>query len=232
MTNALFPGRPEVPEIPAPEEPGDEPAAAPRLRLSRPSRDAVQLRAMSLDSLLPPEHAARIVWAYVERVDVAPLLAGVKVVEGEAGRPAIDPRVMLALWLFAAIDGVGAAREIARLSHEHAAYAWICGGVEVGRTRLAEFRSSSEGFMDDLLTRGVAALLAEGLVTLERVAQDGMRVRASAGAASFRREGKLAEALADARAQVAALKAELEGDDAVASRRRAAARARIGWSGP
>src|SRR5208283_6058623 len=106
--------------------------------------------------------------------------------ERHAGRSAIDPRILLALWLFATLKGVGSARELARLCEYHLAYRWICGGVSVNYHTLSDFRTEHEAFLDGLLTQGVAALMHEGLVTLERVAQDGMRVRASAGAASFR----------------------------------------------
>ena len=78
-----------------------------------------------------------------------------------------------------------------------------------------------------MLTKGVATLMAEGLVELNRVAQDGMRVRASAGAASFRRRPTLEEALATAQQQVEALREEVEEDPAATDRRQKAARERV-----
>src|SRR5207244_5388162 len=101
-------------------------------------------------------------------------------------RPASDPQVLLALWLFATSQGVGSARQLARLCSEHDAYRWLRGGVPVDYHLLAAFRVAHEAALDELFTTILATLLHTGLLTLERVAQDGMKVRASAGAASFR----------------------------------------------
>jgi hypothetical protein len=133
---------------------------------------------------------------------------------------------MLALWLYATLRGVGSARELARRCETDLPFQWICGGVSVNYHTLADFRTAHVAFLDDLLTKSVALLMQQELVTLDRVAQDGMRVRASAGAASFRREPTLQEHLADARAQVEALKVELESDPAAANERQRAARER------
>jgi transposase len=157
----------------------------PKARIVEARRDPVELRVVDLDSLLAPEHPARTVWAFVQGLDLAPLYARIKAVEGHAGRPAGDPRVFMALWLYATLDGVGSARALERLSGEHHAYRWICGGVAVNCHTLADFRVAHAQFLGDLLTRGVAALMLNGTVTLNRVAQDGVRVRAGAGSGSF-----------------------------------------------
>jgi transposase len=184
------------------------------------------LRPIDLESLLPEDHRARIVWAYVEGVDLAPLYQDIAAVEGEAGRPATDPKILLALWLYATLEGVGAARALDRLCTTHVAYQWLCGGVSMNYHTLADFRTAQGAFLDTLLTQGVAALLAHGLVTLERVAQDGVRVRASAGAASFRRRPTLEACLAEAEAQVRTLRAELEAHPGATTARQRAARER------
>jgi transposase len=184
------------------------------------------MRAASLDSLLPEDHRARVVWEYVEGLDLAPLYAKIRSVEGHAGRDATDPGILLALWLYATLDGVGAARQLARLCEEHVAYQWICGGVSMNYHTLSDFRVAHPEFLDDLLTQSVATLMHEGLVTLDRVAQDGMRVRANAGAASFRRRKTLEECQAEAKEQVEALAKELEEDPASSNRRQDAARRR------
>jgi transposase len=208
-----------------PPTPRPRPAAGtPRLRPLQ--RCQVEMRCASLDQLLPPEHDARLVWAYVEGVDIAPLLQGVKAVAGQPGRDANDPRVLLALWLFATIDGVGSARELDRLSQEHLAYQWLCGGLTVNYHALSDFRKDHVSFLDQLLTDGVATLLHEGLIELQRVAQDGMKVRASAGASSFRREKSLQHCLEEAQEQVAALRSQVDEDSGAASRRQEAARQR------
>ena len=165
-------------------------------------------------------------WEYVEGLDLSALYEQIRAVEGRAGRDAIDPRILLALWLYATLDGVGSARQLARLCEDHVAYRWICGGVSVNYHTLSDFRTAHAEFLDDLLTQSVATLMHEGLVTLQRVAQDGMRVRASAGAASFRRRATLEECQAEAREQVEALRQELEADPGACNRRQQAARQR------
>ena len=165
-------------------------------------------------------------WEYAERLDLTPLYAGIRSVEGGAGRDAIDPKILLALWLYATLDGVGSAREVDRLCKDHVAYRWICGGVSVNYHTLSDFRTEHVGILDELLTQSAATLMHQGLVTLKRVAQDGMRVRANAGASSFRRRKMLEACQAEAREQVDSLRAELDADPSAESRRRAAARRR------
>jgi len=195
-------------------------------RLQRPNRGQVELRSVDLDGLLPADHRARLVWAFVEGLDLAPLYDRIKAVEGHAGRPPIDPAILTALWLYATLEGVGSARALDRLCGEHDAYRWLCGGVGVNYHTLAAFRVDEADVLDRLLTASVAALLADGLVTMAVVAQDGVRVRAGAGAASYRRRPTLERFLAQAEAQVATLKRELEDDPAATSRRVVAARER------
>ena len=194
--------------------------------MERPNRAQLELRSVDLDGLLPPDHRARIVWEFVEGLDLSPLYAGIRAVEGGAGRPAIDPAILTALWLYATLEGVGSARALDRLCEQHDAYRWIAGGVSVNYHTLAEFRVAHAEVLDALLTRSVATLLSAGLVTLTRVAQDGVRVRASAGAASFRRRARLQACVDEAEAQVRALRRELDEDPAATSRRQAAARTR------
>ena len=74
---------------------------------------------MDLESLLALDHPARAVWEFVESLDLSPLYAKVQAVEGVAGRPAIDPRIYMTLWLYATIEGVGSARALERLNGGH-----------------------------------------------------------------------------------------------------------------
>jgi transposase len=210
-----------------PEQPvarGRAAGGAPRLR--RAERRQVELRAVSLEELLPAEHRVRQVWKFVEGLDLRPLYDRIKAVEGHPGHPPADPRLLVALWLYATLEGVGSARELDRLCREHVAYQWLAGGVGMNPKTLADFRVSHGGLLERLLSDGFAALLKAGIARLERVAQDGMRVRASAGAASFRRAPTLQECRRAAEARVASLRAELEADPAASSRRQAAARQR------
>ncbi len=197
-----------------------------RARVLLPNRAQIELRPSDLESLLPEGHRARIVWGFVAGQDLTALYAGIKAVEGGVGRAAIAPEILYALWLYATLEGVGSARKLARLTREHDAYRWICGGVQVNYHTVADFRSQSEEALDALLTENIAGLMAAGVVKLKGVAQDGMRVRACAGAASFRREEKLKGHLETARAQVAALKQEVEDDPSAEARRGKAARER------
>lgn len=195
-------------------------------RVLLPNRAQVELRASDLESLLPEGHRARVVWAYVEQTDLSGIYAGIKAVEGGSGRTPIAPEILFALWLYATVEGVGSARAIARLTQAHDAYRWICGGVQVNYHTLSDFRAEHETVFDGLLTASVAALLSVGAVQLKRVAQDGMRVRASAGASSFRRKNTLERCLEEARAQVETLKQQTEDDPGAQTRRQHAARER------
>lgn len=195
-------------------------------RVLLPNRAQLELRPSDLESLLPEGHRARVVWAYVEQADMSRLYAGIKAVDGGSGRTPIAPEILLALWLYATVEGVGSARAISRLTQEHDAYRWICGGVQVNYHTVSDFRTEHGAALDGRLTDSVAALLAVGAVKLKRVAQDGMRVRASAGAASFRRRGTLERCLEGARQQVEALKRQVEDDPGARTRKQQAARAR------
>jgi transposase len=199
----------------------------PRLRCA--NRQQVEFRACAWDDLIPEDHQVRIVWAYVDGLDLSPLLEAIHAVEGHAGAPPADPRILMALWLYATLRGIGSARELARRCDPQkgeVAFQWICGGVSMNHHTLSDFRVGPMELLDQLLTEGVAVLRHEGLVDLERVAQDGMRVRASAGASSFRRRKTLEEHLAEAESHLEALKQELDVDAAAGSRRQQAARQR------
>lgn len=191
-----------------------------RLRLAR--RNQVEFVSAALDDMLPEDHWVRLVWQHIQTLDVSGFLADIKAVDGQPGRDATDPRILMCLWVVALSEGIGSARRLAELSERDLAYRWICGGVTVNRDLLASFRSSSEAKLDALLTQTVAALMKTGVVTLNAVAQDGMKVRASAGAASFRREATLKDCLEAARKQVEHLKGELNGDSDALNKRDAA----------
>ena len=195
-------------------------------RLLQPNRSQVELRASDLESLLDQGHRARLVWGYVVRQDLSKLFEAIKARGSNAGRAAIDPRILFALWLYATLEGVGSGRELTRLSLEHDAYRWICGGVSVNYHAINDFRAGNEALMDELLTDNVAALAAAGAISLERVAQDGMRVRADAGAASFRRQASLDEHLSQARELLQTIKTQAQTDPGQAKRQAQAAQLR------
>lgn len=220
------PSQPVLVDVPAVQPIPVAPPETGRPRLREVNRAQLEWRPLDLDSLLPDDHRARLVWEYVVGLDLRALYARIQAVEGHAGAPATDPRLLLALWLQATLDGVGSARALARLCEEHVAYQWLCGGLSVNYHTLADFRTAHVEVLDTLLTQSVATLLAERLVTLERIAQDGVRVRASAGAASFRRRSTLTQCLAEAEAHVQALRTELDTEPGATSQRQRAARDR------
>ena len=205
--------------LPEPEPRASKPRARGKAKIHRADRRQTRLLPTNLDALLPAEHQARAVWAYVDQLDLSSLYEAVRSTEGYAGRPAIDPKILLSLWLYATIDGVGSARALERLCREHLAYQWICGGLTVHNVTLTKFRTGKLDVLDALLTQSVAVLRHQKLVDLKRVAQDGMRVRASAGAASFRRKKSLGLCLHEAKKQVERLRRELDEDPGVASKR-------------
>jgi transposase len=197
---------------------------APRLR--EPVRDQVELRAVDIDSLLGLDHAARLIWAYVQQLDLSELEDAIKSREGTPGHPTITPRLLMALWLYATSEGVGSARALERLCESHDAYRWLCGGVSVNYHTLSDFRVAHGDLLDRLLTENLAALCANGLIDVNTLAQDGVRVRASAGAASFRRRATLEQHLVVARETVERLKRELDGDPGISNQRIHAAKER------
>lgn len=180
--------------------------------IQRANRQQIEMRMAALDSLVPEDHKVRIVWEMAKEYDLSKLYGYIDAIEGEAGRPAIDPLILVALWLYATTEGVGSARELARLCEEHIAYQWILGGVSVNYHTLADFRVNYESELDEILTENVAALMSEGIVSLDRTAQDGICVRASAGSGSFRRQARLEAFLIEAEKEVKALKEMGEND--------------------
>jgi transposase len=172
----------------------------------------MQWRDASLDQLIPSDHRVRAVWAYVDSLDVKPLYGKIQAVEGGVGRDAVDPKILMALWMFAIIEGVSSARHLARLCQRDLPYMWICGEVGVNHHLLSDFRTQHGEFLDQLLTDTIATLLHQQIVTLETVAQDGMRVRAHAGSSSFRRRKTLEECRREAAEQVQKLRDENDDD--------------------
>lgn len=194
-------------------------------RVLRPERRQVALRAVDLDGLLPADHLARLVWEWVESQDLSTLYEAIEARGSRPGRPAIDPRLLLALWLYALSESIGSAREIERLCERDLPYMWLAGDVGVNYHALSDFRSGHGALVDKLLVMSVMGLMSQGLVQLDRLAVDGVRVRANAGQASFRRRASLERLEAEAQAHVAALKQEV-GAAPAAGQRRAAAAAR------
>lgn len=196
------------------------------VRLREPNRKQVILHPSDLDALLGPEHPARALWRVLEGLDLARFYQPIKARAGSAGRDASDPRMLLALWLNALSEGINSARELERQCEAHVAYRWICGGVRVNYHTLSDFRSGNGAALEELFTEVVGMLMAQHLITLWRVAQDGTRVRASAGAASFRRKARLKACLRTAHQHLEQLAREAQADPTQCSARQQAAEVR------
>lgn len=213
-------------ELPEQGKPGAAGTALGAPRLREPRRDQIELRAMDIESLIGEDHPVRVIWAYVEGLDLSELEDRIKARGNRPGHPATSPRLLLALWLYATSEGVGSARALERLCNSHDAYRWLCGGVSVNYHTLADFRVGCTDLLDRLLGEHLAALAKAGLVDLDTLAQDGVRVRANAGASSFRREATLDRQLATAQAVVDELKREVEAGSDASNRRIKAAKER------
>ena len=195
-------------------------------RVMRPDRRQLRWDMVDLEGLLPADHRARVVWSFVESLDLSELYERVKSRDGAAGRPAADPAVLLSLWLYATVEGVGSARELERLAESDAAYRWLAGGVPVNHRGLADFRVESVEALDRLLTQSVTALIGEGLISLDEIAVDGTKIRASASKESFKTGEKLLKVEAAVAERLASLRQELSSDPGASSRRGQAARER------
>ena len=184
-------------------------AAAGQPRFHRADRDVI-VPAMKLDLLIESDHPARAVWRFVEGLDLSVLYGRIRAREHTRGRSPIDPRILVALWLYAILYGVLSARRLAELSTHHNAFRWLAGGVSVNHHTLADFLVADVAFVEQLLKYSLDVLAKENLVDLQRVGQDGMRVRASAGAASFHRQATLERIIKDAEAKLQKLQQQAQ----------------------
>ncbi len=195
------------------------------VRLRVPERRQMAMVVECPDDLVPAGHAVRMVMALVETLDLSRFSEPIKAREGVAGRDATDPRLLVALWLYGCIRGIGSARELARRCEESAAFGWLCGGVTVNHRLLSDFRGDHGAALDELFTQVIASLVDKEVVVVSRVSQDGVRVRVSAGAGSFRREERLQKLLAESKQHVEELRRQLENPEysaGLSSKQRAA----------
>jgi transposase len=176
-----------------------------RRRLKPIDRKQLVLRPVDVERLIEDDHPARAMWELVGQLDLSRYYAPIKVVEGDAGRSATDPRLLISLWLYAYSRGVSSARELARLCQYEPGCQWLTGLEGVNYHTLSDFRVDYKAALDDLFVQLLGVLSAEGLVTLEQVMHDGTKVHANAGVDTFRREERLRAHLEAARAQVEAM---------------------------
>ena len=176
------------------------------------------------DDLVSADHPVRMVMAVVEKLDLDRFHEPIKARAGQAGRDATDPQLLVALWLYACTRGIGSARELARRCEDSAAFRWLCGGVSVNHRLLSDFRTDHSAALDALFTQVIASLVDKDVVHVSRVSQDGVRVRVSAGASSFRRQERLEQLLRQARQHVEQLRRQVDSPEhaALSARQRAA----------
>src|SRR5271157_5709166 len=193
----------------APRKAAPAPCPSP-VRLRTPERRQMEMVPRCLDDLVSPEHPVRRVAQVAEHLDMAAFYQTIKAREGVPGRDATDPKLLVTLWLYACIRGIGSAHELARQCQENLAFLWLLGGVTVNHRLLSDFRSVGGSALDQLFTQVVASLVDQGVVKVSRISQDGVRVRVGAGASSFRREERLEKLLEEAQQHVRELREELD----------------------
>lgn len=198
------------------------------VRLRLPDRSQMQMAMQCPDDLIPKDHQARVIWQVCQLQDLSEFCEPIKARQGRCGRDATAPVLLVSLWLYAAVRGIGSARELARRCKESKPFQWLCGGVSLNHHTLSDFRVDHGPALDALFTRILATLVEKGLVKVYRISQDGTRVRACAGASSYRREERLQKLLEDAKRHVEDLKKLLEdpAQSAGLSAKQKAARAR------
>jgi len=212
----------DLPEIEKPYT-QDQRGGKPRLKCA--NRQQIKMNFYAIDQLIPEAHIVRTIWSIVEQLDLSHYHIEIKSVEGNAGRPPIDPKILLSLWIYGTLEGIGSARVLNRYCNEHLAFIWLCGGVSVNNHTLSDFRNEGNK-LEDLMTQIVASLIHQGIVSTKSWAQDGMRVRANAGKGSFRREKTLKECVKVAENRLGQLKEEIQSNPNAYSHRQKAAKER------
>jgi transposase len=191
-------------------------------------REQLCWRQIDIERLIGADHPARAVWEFIGRLDLSAYQEEVRAVEGKAGRPGWEPRLLISVWVYAYSKGVGSARAIEELCEWEPAYQWLTGSRVINAHTLSDFRVKHETALNGLFVQTLGLLSADGLITLERVMQDGTKIRAKAASDSFRRRERVEQALKEAKAQVAAVEAmsEEEGSRRMAKVRQRATRER------
>jgi len=169
-----------------------------KIRFSKAERYQHEFQDICLDELIRGDHQVRTLWSYVCLLDLSEFHASYKAVEGKAGRKAVDPRILLTLWLMATLEGISSGRRLAELCRRDSVYRWICGGVGVNYNLLNEFRVSHVDALQSIMSQTIAVLQNQDLISFDRVSQDGVRVRANAGKSSFRRKPTLEQLFKEA----------------------------------
>jgi len=193
-------------------------------KLKPVDRSQMIFRTIEIEKLIPQDHDARAIWEFVGGLDLKEYYNDIRSQAGEAGRSASDPRLMISLWIYSFCKGISSAREIARLCDIEPAFQWLTGMTLINHHSLSDFRIDHNEALLKLMVEVLALLSAEGLVTMERVTQDGTKIKANASGKSFRREKTLSEHLKLAQEQVEAVNELQETDEGNQRQKRAVER--------
>lgn len=197
-------------------------AEAPKPRLKAIDRQQMRLHPVEVERLVEPDHAVRAIWELIGQRDLAGFYAPIKAVEGVAGREAIDPQLLISLWVWALSEGVSSARAIERRCQYHPAYQWLTGLEVINYHTLSDFRTQHQGALRQLFVEVLGVLDQAGLVSLGPVMPDGTKVKANAADNSFRRQARLEQHLETARQQVEQMEREAGQNEEVTPRQQAA----------
>jgi transposase len=178
------------------------PKQEPAKRLKPIDRSQCFWGAIDIEKLVEEDHPARGIWAMVNQLDLTRLEEKIKAVEGRAGQSSLDPRLLMALWIYAYSEGVSSARELSRMSEYEPGCQWLTGMQAVNHHTLSDFRVQHKEELDQIFVQVLGLLSAEGCIELKRIAHDGTKIKAQAGASSFHREERIRQHLQFARQQV------------------------------
>ena len=209
----------EIPEQPEREAAPPE-SAAPKIKPIDRSQGI--LRTVIVEELVPEDHKVRAIWDLTGRLDLSGFLQRIKSQEGRCGRAAWNPRLLVSVWLYALSEQITSAREIEERMEYEPALMWLAGLGEINHHTLSDFRKEHPAALNHLFAELLGVLSKEGLVTLELVAHDGTKIRAQAGADTFRREKTLQKEIDRARQMVEELERQGETEGSGNARREAA----------
>ena len=153
------------------------------------NRNQILLHPLDIERLIDPQHAARKIWRAVEGLDLSSFEADARAVEGRAGRSAHSPQLLVSVWIYAYSKGLHSAREIARQMEYEPGLQWLTALRPVNHHTLSDFRVNYGEALRELFAQVLAMLTMKKLITLERVATDGTKIRANVNKKSFSRSG-------------------------------------------
>lgn len=174
-------------------------------RLIEVNRNQHVLRPIDIERLVDEEHPVRAVWEFVGRLDLSSFYSDIEAYEGDAGRSAWDPRLLISIWVYAYSRGIGSAREIERRCEYDPTFQWLTGMEVVNHHTLSDFRIQKKDRLDELFRQTLALLSSDGLISLERVMHDGTKIKAAASDKTFRREERIKEFLKLSEEQIKAM---------------------------